>query len=132
MNRITKIETKNAPKAVGPYSQGVVVGPFLFISGQIPLDPETGKVSDQTIQGQTSRVFKNLEAILHAAGLSFKEVVRVEVFLKNMDDFKEMNAIYAEQFNSSTKPARQTVEVSRLPMDVLIEISCIAISDKEK
>ncbi len=117
-----------APKAVGPYSQAVMAKPFLFISGQIPLDPETSKITDQTIQGQTIRVFKNLEAILHAAGLTFKEVVRVDVFLKNMDDFQAMNAIYAEQFNHPLKPARQTVQVSKLPMDALIEISCIAFA----
>ncbi len=126
MSRTHKVETSHAPKAIGPYSQAVIAGPFLFISGQIPLDPETGTVKDQTIQDQTRRVFKNLAAILHAARLSFQDVVKVEVFLKNMDDFSAMNAIYAEQFQGPIQPARQTVQVARLPMDVLLEISCIA------
>jgi 2-iminobutanoate/2-iminopropanoate deaminase len=126
MSRIHKVETPNAPKAIGPYSQAIIAGPFLFISGQIPLDPETSTVKEHTIQGQTLRVLKNLEAILHAARLSFQDVVKVEVFLKNMDDFAAMNAIYAEQFKGPIHPARQTVQVSRLPMDVLLEISCIA------
>src|SRR3989344_3775680 len=107
MNRITKVETSGAPKAIGPYSQAVVAGSFLFVSGQIPIDPGTGKVADHTIQGQTRRVFENIEAILRAAGLSLGDVVRAEVYLKNMDDFQEMNAIYAEKFKQPVKPARQ-------------------------
>lgn len=127
MNRISKVETSEAPKAIGPYSQAVVAGSFLFVSGQIPIDPGTGKVVDHTIQGQTRRVFENIEAILRAAGLNLGDVVRAEVYLKNMDDFQEMNAIYAEKFKQPVKPARQTMQVGRLPMDVLVEISCIAL-----
>ncbi len=122
-----KVETRDAPKAIGPYSQGVIAGSFLFVSGQIPLDPETGKVVGPTIQEQTRRVFANIEAILQEAGLGFEDVVKAEVYLKNMDDFQAVNAIYAETFHHPVKPARQAMQVGRLPMDVLIEISCIAL-----
>jgi 2-iminobutanoate/2-iminopropanoate deaminase len=127
MHCITKIDTNEAPKAIGPYSQAVLAGSLLFVSGQIPIDPSTGKVVDHTIGGQTRQVFKNIEAILRAAGLDLRDVVKAEVYLKNMDDFQEMNTIYAEKFNSPIKPARQAMQVGRLPMDVLIEISCIAL-----
>jgi 2-iminobutanoate/2-iminopropanoate deaminase len=121
-----KIETEKAPKAIGPYSQAVEAGGFLFVSGQIPLDPTTGQLASATIQAQTKQVLDNLENILKAAGLSWKNVVRCEVFLKDLQDFKEMNTLYAERFPHEIKPARQTVQVARLPMDSLIEISCIA------
>lgn len=121
-----EVKTDTAPKAIGPYSQAIKAGQFLFVSGQIPLDPETGKVEEQTIQGQTRRVFANIEAILEAADLSLADVVRMEVYLKDMDDFQEMNRIYAEKFAGLTCPARQTMQVGRLPLDVLVEISCIA------
>lgn len=122
-----KIETAKAPKAVGPYSQAVQAGPFLFVSGQLPIDPAVGKITATTIEEQTRFVLSNLEAILKEAGLTFKNVVRTEVFLKDMNDFQAMNALYAEQFCHAIKPARQTVQVARLPMDALVEISCIAL-----
>ncbi len=122
-----KVETRDAPQAIGPYSQAVLARPFLFVSGQIPLDPETGKVVGPTIEEQTRRVFANIEAILQEAGLGFEDVVKAEVYLKNMDDFQAVNAIYAEKFSHPVKPARQAMQVGRLPMDVLIEISCIAL-----
>ncbi|MBS0629299.1 MAG: RidA family protein [Verrucomicrobia bacterium] len=122
-----QIDTLDAPKAIGPYSQAVATEQFLFVSGQIPVNPKTGKIDEMTIQWQTSQVFRNIEAILIAAGLTFGDVVKVEVFLKDMNDFQILNGIYAEKFDAPIKPARQTVQVARLPMDALIEISCIAV-----
>jgi len=121
-----KIETSNAPKAIGPYSQAVKAGPFLFVSGQIPIDPKTGKVEETSIEGQTRQVLANLEAILKAANLTFADVVRAEVFLKDMADFQTVNALYAEKFSGPILPARQAVQVAKLPLDVRVEISCIA------
>jgi 2-iminobutanoate/2-iminopropanoate deaminase len=121
-----KIETENAPKAIGPYSQAIFAGPFLFISGQIPIDPKTGKLVENTIQAQTKQVLANIEAILKEADLNFEDVVKTEVFLKDLNDFSEMNVIYAEKFSHAIKPARQAFQVARLPLDARIEISCIA------
>ncbi len=121
-----KIEAQKAPKAIGPYSHAVQAGDFLFISGQIPLNPETGQLAPANIQEQTRQVLANIEAILIAAGLTWKNVVKSEVFMKDLQDFKEMNAIYAEKFPHDIKPARQAFQVARLPMDALVEISCIA------
>jgi 2-iminobutanoate/2-iminopropanoate deaminase len=123
---IRSIETENAPKAIGPYSQAIAAGIFLFISGQLPIDPKIGKITADTIEGQTKQVLDNLEAILSVEGLTFAAVVKTDVFLKNMQDFPEMNAIYAERFKHSVKPARVTVQAAKLPMDARIEISCIA------
>ena len=120
-----KIETADAPKALGFYSQAVVAGPFLFVSGQVGIDPKTGKLIDETIQGQTAQVLANIEAILIAAGLTWKEVVKVEMFLKDLAHFQEVNVLYGKKLSHPIKPARQTVEVSKLPLDALIEISCI-------
>ncbi|MBX9923310.1 MAG: Rid family detoxifying hydrolase [Rhabdochlamydiaceae bacterium] len=121
-----KIETSNAPDPKGPYSQAVKAGPFLFVSGQIPIDPKTGELADRTIEAQTKQVLDNIEAILKTEGLGFDDVAKTEVFLKDIQDFPVMNALYAQRFSSSVKPARQTIEASKLPLDVLIEISCIA------
>lgn len=121
-----KIETEKAPKAIGPYSQGVMTEEFVFVSGQVPIHPPSGKIVDFTIEGQTRQVLDNVEAILRAAGLSLKDVVRAEVFLKDMNDFQKMNEIYAERFSSEIKPARFAFQVARLPFDALVEISCIA------
>ncbi len=120
------IETKNAPKALGPYSQAIMVGAFLFVSGQVGIDPKTGKLVDSTIQAQTSQALTNIEAILAAAGLTWKDVVKTEIYLKNLSHFQEINTLYGAKFPHPVKPARQTMEVSRLPLDALIEISCIA------
>lgn len=125
-----QINTENAPKAIGPYSQAVLADRFLFVSGQLPIDPASGKILETSIDGQTRQVLSNIEAILKEAGLSFDDVVKAEVFLKEMQDFQKMNAIYAEKFNGPIKPARQAFQVARLPMDALIEISCIAINSK--
>jgi 2-iminobutanoate/2-iminopropanoate deaminase len=127
MNKeIRFVETKNAPQAIGPYSQAIVAGDYLFISGQLPVDPKVGKITTSTIASQTQQVLDNLEAILAAEGLSIERVVKTEVFLKDMEDFPEMNVIYAKRFNHALKPARVTVQVAKLPMDARIEISCIA------
>ena len=125
MNLI-KIETLDAPKAIGPYSQAVQAGSFLFISGQIPIDPKSGKVMASTIEEQTNQVLDNIEAILKSANLNFQHIVKTEVYLKNMDDFAAMNAIYAARFSHPIKPARQAMQVGKFPMDVLVEISAIA------
>ena len=125
----TILATNEAPRAIGPYSQGVRAGTLLFTSGQIALDPKTQQVVDGGIAEQTERVFANLRAILEAGGSSFAQVVKATVFLKNFDDFAAMNAVYAEHLaaGGSQPPARTTVEVSRLPKDVLIEIELVAV-----
>jgi 2-iminobutanoate/2-iminopropanoate deaminase len=122
-----KIETADAPQAIGPYSQAILAGSFLFISGQIPIDPKMRKIVETTIQGQTKQVLANLAAILKAAGLSFKDVVKASIFLKDLGHFQEVNALYGEAFVHMPQPARETIQVARLPQDALIEISCIAL-----
>jgi 2-iminobutanoate/2-iminopropanoate deaminase len=125
----TVIATNEAPRAIGPYSQGVRAGNLLFTSGQIALHPETQQVVSGGIAEQTAQVFANLKAILEAGGSSFAQVLKATVFLKNFDDFAAMNAVYAEHLASagSQPPARTTVEVSRLPKDVLVEIDLVAL-----
>src|SRR5262245_24527529 len=121
------ISTSNAPSALGPYSQGVRAGNLLFVSGQIAIDPSTGNlIDDKTIQGQTRRVLQNLIAIVEAAGGSAQGVVKTTVFLRDMGDFAEMNAVYGTFFSSSP-PSRATIEAARLPKDVSVEIDCIAV-----
>lgn len=119
------VTTSNAPAAIGPYSQAVRSGAFLFVSGQIPMDPETSAVVPGGIEAQTRRVLQNLKGILAAENLTPENVVKVTVFLKSMDHFNAMNELYAGMFRDNP-PARECVEVSRLPKDVLIEISLIA------
>ncbi len=123
------ITTQNAPKAAGPYSTAVRQNGFVFLSGQIPLDPQTGQLVTGSIEEQTSRVLENLKAVLEAAGLSFNNVVKTTVFLKDMGDFARMNETYAKYF-ASNPPARSTVEVARLPRDVQVEIEAIAMEAK--
>jgi 2-iminobutanoate/2-iminopropanoate deaminase len=123
---IRAVHTEEAPKAIGPYSQAVSAGGFFFVSGQIALSPSTGTVAEGGIREQATRVLKNISAILAAAGLTMDHVVRTEVFLKDLNDFAVMNEVYAAFFPGETKPARVTVQVSRLPRDVLMEISCVA------
>ncbi len=127
-----KIETENAPKAIGPYSQAIRAGQLLFVSGQIPLNPKTGKVNETSIEGQTRQVLANLKAILEAAGCGLSDVVRAEVYLKDLQDFAAMNQIYAEYFSFSIQPARQAMQVAKLPLDVRIEISCIAYIEEDE
>lgn len=119
------ISTEKAPKAIGPYSQAVRKGGFVFFSGQIPTDPSTGELVEGSIQHKTERVLENLKAVLEAAGLSLTNVVKTTVFLKNLGDFPQMNETYAKYFGTNP-PARSTVEVSRLPRDVDVEIDAIA------
>jgi len=126
MNK-TVVSTPQAPSAIGPYSQAIRAGNLLFVSGQIPIDPATGKViDDTTIQAQTRRVLQNVLAIVAAAGGSVENIVRTTVFLKDMGEFADMNSVYAEFFPSSP-PARSTVQAARLPRDVSIEIDCIGV-----
>ncbi|HVC90031.1 MAG TPA: RidA family protein [Acidobacteriaceae bacterium] len=124
----TAIETAEAPAAIGPYSQAIRIGDLVFTSGQIALDPMTGQLVGGGIEAQTRRVLENLEAVLAAAGLDFSSVVKTTVFLKDMNHFPAMNAIYGEYFQAKgiAPPARSTVEVSRLPKDALVEIDAIA------
>lgn len=124
MNR-EAIVSPGAPKAIGPYSQAIRAGNLLFLSGQIPLDPATGAVVDGDISTQTYRVLQNISAVLTTAGASFANVVRTTVFLLDMNDFAAMNAVYAK-FVIDPPPARSTVQVSRLPKDVRVEIDVIA------
>jgi 2-iminobutanoate/2-iminopropanoate deaminase len=121
------ISTSNAPKAIGPYSQGIRANGFVFVSGQVAIDPSTQQVVAGDVVAQTERVIQNVSAILKAAESSLEKVVRTTVFLKNMNDFAAMNEVYGKFFNS-TPPARSTVEVSRLPKDVLVEIDVIALT----
>ncbi|USG99848.1 RidA family protein [Thermococcus argininiproducens] len=119
------IFTEKAPKPIGPYSQAIKIGNFLFISGQIPVDPESGKLVEGGIRAQTHQVLKNIKAIVEAAGGTLNNVVKVTVYLDDMDDFAEMNEVYSQYFSES-KPARAAIEVSRLPKNVKIEIEAIA------
>jgi 2-iminobutanoate/2-iminopropanoate deaminase len=127
---IQKIETEGAPRAVGPYSQGIVVSgshQMIYVSGQLPIDPNTGKLIEGDIQTLTRRVLENMKAILIAGGSNLENVIRVEVFLTDVvKDFPGMNEEYAKYFCASIKPARQTVGVAKLAMGATIEISCIA------
>jgi len=123
----TIISTEGAPAAIGPYSQGVRAGNFIFTAGQIPLDPATQQVVTGGITEQATRVFENLKAVLEAGGSSLAKVVKATVFLKDFNDFAAMNAVYANYLgNNGAAPARTTVEVSRLPKDALIEIELVA------
>lgn len=120
-----RIITEKAPLPVGPYSQGVKWGNFIFVSGQIPLNPKTNKVIEGDISLQTQQVIENIKNILDEVGASLDDVVKTTVFLKDLNDFEKMNLVYSKYFKN--KPARSTIEVSRLPKDVLIEMEVIAI-----
>jgi 2-iminobutanoate/2-iminopropanoate deaminase len=121
------VSTKGAPQAIGPYSQAIKANGFVFTSGQVAIDPSTQQVLSGDVAAQTDRVMRNLLAILEAAGSSLGKVVRSTVFLKDMNDFAAMNQVYGKYF-SSAPPARSTVEVARLPKDVLVEIDVIALA----
>jgi 2-iminobutanoate/2-iminopropanoate deaminase len=121
------IETDKAPLPIGPYSQAVKVKSLVFVSGQIPVRPETGQVVEGGIEPQTHQVLKNLSAVLNKAGSGLGQVVKTTVFLKNLDDFSAFNRVYEEYFREA-KPARATVEVARLPKEVLVEIEAIAVN----
>jgi len=119
------ISTNDAPQAIGPYSQAIKANGFIFCSGQVAIDPASQQVMAGDVAAQTDRVLRNLSAILEAAGSGLGKVVKSTVFLKNMNDFAAMNTVYARYF-SSVPPARSTVEVARLPKDVMVEIDVIA------
>ena len=126
---IETVSTTKAPGALGPYSQALVAENLVFCSGQIPIDPATGAIAGVTIEEQTRRAISNLSAVLEAAGASLSNVVKTTVFIKDMNDFAALNAVYAEMFGD-TKPARSCVEVARLPKDVKLEIECIAVKGR--
>lgn len=126
-----EISTKNAPAAVGPYSQAIVSGSYVFCSGNIGIDPKTNSMVTGGVKEQTLQVFSNLKAVLQAAGSDINSVVKMNVYLKNMDDYKEVNELYAQQFQKPF-PARAAIEVARLPKDALIEIECIAFVKEKK
>ena len=121
------VSTKNAPAAIGPYSQGITAsGTMVFVSGQIPIDPATGSVVSDDVSSQTRQVLKNISAVLEAAGANLENVVKTTVFLYDMNDFAAMNAVYSEFF-ATNPPARAAVQVARLPKDVRVEIEAIAV-----
>lgn len=120
------VSTKDAPQAIGPYSQAIVAGGFLFASGQVPFDPKTGEFVEGGIREQTAQVLRNVSKVLEAAGASLENVVKTTVFLADMNDFAAMNEVYASFF-ASEPPARSTVEAARLPRDARIEIEVIAL-----
>jgi len=120
------IQTEKAPKAIGPYSQAIQVGNFLFLSGQIPLDPKTGELVKGDIRRQTQQVLENIKGVLESQKLGMEDVVKVTIFLKDIGNFKQVNEVYATYFPSSP-PARSTVEVAKLPRDADIEIEAIAV-----
>ena len=120
------IFTENAPKPIGPYSQAILAGQTLYVSGQIALDPTSGELQMRTIEEETHRVLDNIQAILIAAGMDFNHVVKCSVFVKDIKQFSAINAVYATYFHKADPPARELVEVSNLPRLVNVEISCIA------
>ena len=124
----TAVSTPNAPAAIGPYSQAIRIGDFLYTSGQVALDPASGQIVAGGIEAQTTRVLENLNTVLEAAGADLSQVFKTTVFLKDMNDFAAMNAIYGKYFapEGTVAPARSTVEVARLPKDALVEIEVIA------
>jgi len=120
------LQIPNAPAPIGPYSQAILANGMLFISGQCPINPKTGLLEMETIESATHLVMSNIEKLLHAAEMDFTHIVKCSIFLKDLSDFQKVNAIYATYFDS-VPPARETVEVARLPLDASIEISCIAM-----
>ena len=123
---IQPTSTGKAPKAIGPYSQAIMANGFIFLSGQIPLDPATNQLIEGGIAEQTTRVLENLKAVLEASASSLQRVVKTTVFIKDMNDFAQMNEVYGRYFPENP-PARSTIEAARLPRDVRVEIDCIAV-----
>jgi len=120
------VQTEKAPKAIGPYSQAIQAGDFLFLSGQVPLDPKTGELVKGDIRQQTEQVLENIKGVLESQKLGLKDVVKVTIFLKNIENFNQVNEVYGAYFPSSA-PARSTVEVARLPRNAEIEIEAVAL-----
>ncbi len=125
-NKIRVVKTYDAPEAIGPYSQAIESNGFLFLSGQIAIDPSTNQIVGNNIESQTRQIFKNIKAVLKAAGTKMSNVVKCTVFMTDLNDFSKMNKLYEDEFEGH-RPARSTVQVTRLPKDVLIEIECIAV-----
>jgi len=121
------ILTEKAPQPIGPYNQAIQYDNMMFVSGQIPLNPSDGKLVDSGIRDETEQVMENLKHVLNKGEMKFIDVVKTTIFLKSMDDFSEVNEVYGKYFDGSEPPARETVEVSKLPLNVNVEISCIAI-----
>lgn len=126
MAELKRVETSDAPAAIGPYSQAIIANGFVYTAGQIPLDPSTMQIVEGDVAAQTRRVFESLQNILKAAGSSLNNVVKTTVFLQDMNDFAAMNEVYAQYFGDH-KPARSTVQAARLPRDVKVEIEAIAV-----
>jgi len=123
----TRISTSQAPAAIGPYSQAIRCGQFIYTSGQIAFDTATGELAGNDVQLQTHQVLRNLQAVLDSAGSSLNKVIKTTVFLARMSDFQAMNAVYASYFSSDITPARSTVAVAELPRQALVEIECVAL-----
>ena len=121
------ITSKNAPSPIGPYNQAVIANGFMYISGQVGMNPKTGKINKDTISEETEQVMKNLSSILNEASISFENVVKTTIFLSDMNDFSLVNEVYGKYFDEDTAPARETVQVSKLPLGVNVEISMIAL-----
>jgi 2-iminobutanoate/2-iminopropanoate deaminase len=122
------IQIPGAPAPIGPYSQAILINGVLYVSGQIPLNPMNGSLEVDSVETATNRVLLNIKSLVEEAGMSLSNIVKCSIFLKNMDDFSIVNSVYATYF-SENPPARETVQVAKLPLDVPIEISCIAIAD---
>lgn len=122
------ITTQDAPQAIGPYSQGIAAAGLVFTSGQLPVDPASGQFAAQDIAGQTRQSILNLQAVLQASGSDLSKVIKITVFLSDMENFAAMNAVYAELFGTQANPARSCVQVARLPKDALVEIEAIALA----
>ncbi len=121
------ITSKNAPSPIGPYNQAVIANGFMYISGQVGMNPKTGKIIKDSISDETEQVMKNLSSILNEASISFENVVKSTIFLSDMNDFSLVNKVYGKYFDEDTAPARETVQVSKLPLGVNVEISMIAL-----
>lgn len=121
------IYTKNAPEPIGPYNQALLVNDTLYVSGQIPIDPYTGTVESNDPAKQTKQVMENIKAVLTAADMTLDHIVKCSIFVKDLQSFSDINTVYGSFFTPGTEPARECVEVSRLPKDVCVEISCIAV-----
>lgn len=121
------ITSKNAPSPIGPYNQAVIANGFMFISGQVGMNPKTGKIVKDSISSETEQVMENLSSILDEASISFENVVKTTIFLSDMNDFSSVNEVYGKYFDEDIAPARETVQVSKLPLGVNVEISMIAL-----
>ncbi len=125
MSKLTKVETKDAPAAIGPYSQAIKANGFMFCSGQIPLDPATGKLVEGDVTAQAHRVFANIKAVLAAEGKTFDDVVRSECYLADLNDFAAFNEVYKQYYVNDPKPARNTFQVAKLPLASAVEVAVI-------